>query len=168
MASSRFRRHPAQASVALAALHSWVSAGAANARSANTATGRPHSAPKDKAAPLRHGYFCDLQQSVFPRPNGGAGSRTPVRTSIRIRVYVRRLRFTISGSRHVAIQLPDELSNFLAPDAKATPDASLSFRYPSAASGGLPLGQVRKDCLTQPEPSQCWQLLFAPVVLPGN
>jgi len=99
---------------------------------------------------------------MVPCPNGGAGSRTPVRTSIRIRVYVRRLRFAISDIWHVAIHLPDKLSHSLASDAKATPDASPNFRYPSAASGGLPLGQVRKDDLTQPKPSQCWQLFFCP------
>lgn len=79
--------------------------------------------------------------------DGGAGSRTPVRTSIQDRIYVHRLRFKVSSGRHEAIQPPNKLSKIsrrarkrsLAPariyDTRAPPQASCRHE------------QVRTKCL---------------------
>ena len=100
--------------------------------------------------------------------HGGAGNRTPVRTSIPNCIYVRRLRFKFSRGWHAAILPPEKLSKKFTLGTRAGPAVSLTLRYPRTASGGLPRGQVRSKLLTQPEPIQSWQLLVFPVFLPGS
>ena len=76
--------------------------------------------------------------------SGGAGNRTPVRAPIRARVYVRSLRFTLSASRRYSGNLLTAQPRCdLTACAEAPQAASLIFRYPSVASGGLHPGQVR-------------------------
>jgi len=60
---------------------------------------------------VRRGYLVVLKQLTLASVNGGAGNRTPVRTSIPNCLYVRRLRFEFSGGRHAAIQPLEKLPN---------------------------------------------------------
>jgi len=76
--------------------------------------------------------------------HGGAGSRTPVRASIRYSPYVRRSCSRVSECRGMTARLPNKLLLALTRDRGAPPLASPTFRYLGTPSGEVPPRQVRQ------------------------